>query len=200
MVSSNIKSLWTCVSGLGALIGTSIGMRVFPGAAFAANPTGEFGWHLVGFALSVGIFFAILQWIILRLSIESQGTTKESWTDLWLPVSTLGIAATMLPLWWIPADVLLVQPFIVVISMLPGGFALGLGQRFILSRFTKVKFGWLVPTSLGVALGGFVGLIIAVWTPFPVEHTWALLFGVSVGTFQSRSLARFLESMADQRG
>jgi hypothetical protein len=197
----NIKARWIGVSGLGALIGVSIAMVLFPGAAFAENPTGQFGWHLVGFALSVGIPFALAQWMLLHTTVQHKKAMSGWLSAIWLIFSAAGIAAILLPLWWMPWGQVLLAPYKTVSVMIPGSLVLALGQWFVLGRIgeSSVAFVWL--TCLGVAIGGYLGLIAAFLLSaltgafLPLEHAWALLFGLTVGAFQSHPLARVIDSV-----
>ena len=181
---ANFKARWIGVSGLGALLGATIAVVFFPGAAFAVNPTGQFGWHLVGFALSIGIPFSAAQWLLLHSTL-----------------SAVGIATILLPLWWMPWGQLLLAPYKTVSAMIPGSLVLALGQWFILGRIGESTRSYIVLTCAGVAVGGYLGLIGAFLLSMltgallPLEHAWALLFGLTVGAFQSRPLARVIDSI-----
>jgi hypothetical protein len=201
----NIKARWIGVSGLGALIGASIAMVLFPGAAFAENPTGQFGWHLVGFALSVGVPFAVAQWILLHTTLQQEKAMAGWLSAVWLVFSAAGIGAILLPLWWMPWGQVLLAPYMTVSVMIPGSLVLALGQRFVLGRIGESGADYVWLTCLGVAVGGYLGLIAAFLLSaltgalLPLEHAWALLFGLTVGAFQSRPLARVIGSVAAGR-
>ena len=100
MISEHIKAWWIGISGLGALVGATIAVALFPGAAFGENPTGEFGWHLVGFGLSIGLSFALAQWLVLRGALADKLAIGALLTAQWLVFSSVGIVALLLPLWW----------------------------------------------------------------------------------------------------
>ena len=74
---------WIIGSGIGAGVGASLVLALFPSAAFGGNPTDQFGWHLVGFALAIGILFAILQWLLLRDVLRWLKTANISLLILW---------------------------------------------------------------------------------------------------------------------
>jgi len=202
MASENIKYLWAGVSGLGALVGATIAVAFFPGAAFAENPTGEFSWHLVGFALSIGVSFAVAQWLLLRKALEGKTVMSASLSALWLIASTAGIVAILLPLWWMNWGQVLLAPHMTVSVMIPGSLVLGFGQRIVLGQLGKAsnRYAWL--TCFGVAAGGYLGLIGAFLLMFvsnallPINHMWALLFGSIVGAFQCRPLEKIIRSVA----
>lgn len=202
---ANFKARWIGVSGLGALLGATIAVVFFPGAAFAENPTGQFGWHLVGFALAVGIAFSAAQWLLLHSTLQYKKAMSGWLSSAWLIVSTVGIAMILLPLWWMPWGQLLLAPYKTVSAMIPGSLVLALGQWFILGRIGESGADYVWLTCLGVAAGGYLGLIAAFLLSLltgallPIEHAWALLFGLTVGAFQSRPLARVIDSVAAGR-
>lgn len=123
-----VRWIWISSSGIGVLAGASLALFLFPEAAFAVNPTGHFGWHLVGFALSISIPFGLSQWIALRYLLRNRTVSVISSLDLWLPVTAIGIALMILPLWWWDAVVFLYAPWVVVMPMLPGICVLALSQ------------------------------------------------------------------------
>ena len=186
---------WVGVNGIGMLIGAEIAMRNFPGAAFAANPTGKFGWHLVGFAFSIAIPSALAQWALLQVTFGSQQLARTSVLLLWIPISSVGLAAMIFPLWWWDATVFVFAPWAVVLPVLPGGILLGLGQWFVLRRIARVDFIWPILTVIGVAAGALVGLIIGFWFPLPLEITWAFIAGASIGVFQCGAMSDIAVSL-----
>ena len=201
MKSENITYSWIGVSGLGALVGATIAMAFFPGAAFGENPTGEFGWHLVGFALSIGISFAVAQLLLLRKALEGKRSMSLSLSLLWLVVTAAGILTILLPLWWMRWGQVLLAPQWTVSLMFPGSLVLGFGQRIVLGMIGKSSNRYVLLTCFGVAVGGYLGLIGAMLLMFvsqallPIDHMWAMLFGLTVGAFQCRPLARTIESV-----
>jgi hypothetical protein len=198
---SNFKARWIGVSGLGALLGATIAVVFFPGAAFAENPTGQFGWHLVGFALSVGIPFSAAQWLLLHSTLQYKKAMSGWLSVVWLIFSAVGIAAILLPLWWMPWGQVLLAPYKTVSVMIPGSLVLALGQWFVLGRIGESSSSYVALTCVGVAVGGYLGLIAAfvlslmTGALLPLEHAWALLFGLTVGAFQSRPMARVIDSV-----
>ena len=202
MERANIKGLWVGISGLGALIGATIAVASFPGAAFAENPTGEFGWHLVGFALSIGVSFAVAQWLLLSNLLADKRAMNTFLSALWLITSTAGIVAILLPLWWMPWGQVILAPHWTVSVMIPGSILLGFGQRMVLGQVGKASNQYVWLTCFGVAVGGYLGLIGAFLLMFvsnailPINHMWALLFGLIVGAFQCRPLEKTIKSAA----
>jgi hypothetical protein len=202
MEPAKIKSLWVGISGLGALIGATIAVASFPGAAFAENPTGQFDWHLVGFALSIGISFALAQWLLLSNLVADKRVMNTFLSGLWLIASTAGIVAILFPLWWMPWGQIILAPYWTVAVMIPGSLVLGFGQRMVLGQVGKASNRYVWLTCFGVATGGYLGLIGAFLLMFlsdallPINHMWALLFGLIVGAFQCRPLERTIKSVA----
>ncbi|MDH3413814.1 MAG: hypothetical protein OEM98_15190, partial [Gammaproteobacteria bacterium] len=185
---------WIIGSGIGAGVGASLALALFPSAAFGRNPTGQFGWHLVGFALTVGISFSIMQWLLLRNVLRCLKTANISLLILWIPVTSIGVTFMMLPLWWWDAAIFVFAPHLIVFLMLPGMLFLGLGQWFVLYRVIAARFVWVLRTVLGAAAGAVIGLYfgIAVFIviPFlPYEAIWAFIIGGSIGLLQHFALA-----------
>ena len=116
-------------------------------------------------------------------------------------IKAAGIAAILLPLWWMPWGQVLLAPYKTVSVMIPGSLVLALGQWFVLGRIGESSRSYVVLTCVGVAIGGYLGLIAAfvlslmTGALLPLEHAWALLFGLTVGAFQSRPLARVIDSV-----
>ena len=200
MEPTNIKGLWIGISGLGALAGATIAVASFPGAAFAENPTGQFDWHLVGFALSIGISFALAQWLLLSNLIADKRAMNTFLSALWLIASTAGIVAILFPLWWMPWGQIILAPHLTVSVMIPGSLVLGFGQRMVLGQIGKASSRYVWLTCFGVAIGGYLGLIGAFLLLYlsnallPINHMWALLFGLIVGAFQCRPLEKTIQS------
>ena len=189
--------LWICGTGISALVGAGLALILFPSAAFARNPTGQFGWNLVGFALAIGIPFAISQWMILRYFPRYRKTAKISFLVLWIPVTSIGITLMILPLWWLDVMVLILAPWVVVVKMLPGMIVLGLGQWFVLYRVITARFIWVLRTILGAAIGAVLGLAVAIalsLISLPLETTWALVIGASIGALQRVVLVSDLDA------
>jgi hypothetical protein len=199
---THIKAWWIGISGLGALIGATTAVALFPDAAFGENPTGQFGWHLVGFALSIGSCFALGQWMLLQKALANRRTMGVSLSVSWLIVSTAGIVTILFPLWWLRWGQVLLAPHWTVSLMFPGSLVLGIGQRLVLGRFGESTNRYILLTCFGVAIGGYLGLIGAILLLnmtlglLPVDHGWALLFGLIVGAFQCRPLERTIKSVA----
>jgi len=185
---SDVGWLWAGASGVATMIGAAAALRLFPGAAFAANPTGQLGWNLVGVALGVGIPFALAQWLLLQLRIGIQGPLRALLLVCWIPASASGIAVMILPLYWWHATVLMFNPWMVVVPTLPGILLLGVMQWLILYALLRVRFKWATLTITGALVGVLLGLLASVFTPLPLEPTWALVTGFSIGAFQSSAL------------
>ena len=199
---SRIRLLWVIGSAAGTLLGGGLALTLFPGAAMGVNPTGQFSWHLVGFALAIGIPFAITQWSILRYFLKDRELANISFLVLWIPVTCAGIASMLFPLWWLDAEILIFAPWYLVIPMLPGMVVLGLGQWLVLHRVIKADFAWVLRTILGAAIGSVLGLVAGLAGVFflhlPLEATWSLVMGASIGALQSAIVAA--DHDADRNG
>jgi hypothetical protein len=121
--------LWIGASATGALAGAGLALIVFPSGAFARNPAGQFGWNLVGFALSIGIPLAIFQWLALRYILRFREVAHSLFLVLWIPVTSIGTALMILPLWSWSASEFVRMPWLVAFPMLPGHVFEYLGRR-----------------------------------------------------------------------
>jgi hypothetical protein len=182
------------------MAGTGAAVAFFPGAAFMQNPTGDFGWHLVGFAILVGVFFALGQWSILSLFSARYLDTNALLPGLWIPASTAAIMAMLLPLWWEQGGFFFWAPWLLVEKMLPGILVLAILQWLILWRMTAIGPRWIALTVLGASLGAILGLfwpIVLLPIPIspeliefiPFEIPSAFVFGATIGLLQSGALA-----------
>lgn len=180
--------LWIGASGAGALVGAAIALFLFPIAAFATNPTGKFGWHLVGFAFSLGIPFALAQYAVLRIAVPDRPQIQASVLALWIPVTSIGLAAMIFPFWWWDAMLFIYMPFMVAVPILPGSFLLAFGQWSILNHQGLAGLSWLALTLLGAVLGVFIGFLVAFEFALPVELPWALVTGLFIGSLQAIGL------------
>jgi hypothetical protein len=188
------STIWTIGSALGTLIGAVLALILFPSAAFARNPTGQFGWNLVGFALAIGIPMGLSQWWVLRHILKSRSAKKGLFLHLWIPVTSVGIAVMILPLWWYDAEAFLFMPWLVAYPMFPGMILLGVTQWFLLYQLISARFTWALLTIMGAAIGSILGLVIAFFLPLPLELTWSFVTGGSIGLLQAIGLSSNLPS------
>lgn len=187
--------LWIGGTGIGALAGARLALALFPSAAFARNPTGQFGWNLVGFALAVGIPLATAQWLVLRHVLRYREAASSSFLVLWIPATSVGIALMILPLWWWEAQAFFFLPWLVAFPMLPGMVFLGLAQWFLLYRIISGRFTWALLTILGAGIGSILGLVAAFFLqPIPLELTWACVTGAGIGVLQGIGLVSDLQA------
>lgn len=202
-----LRRHWALASGIGAVLGAGAAVLVFPGAAVMQNPTGEFGWHLVGFAFLVGLGFALGQWVVLtKLTAQHLGS-NPSLVRLWIPASTVAIMAMLLPLWWVPAGFLLWFPWLIAQKILPGILALAILQWLILMRLMSAGPKWIFVTVLGSVVGATLGifwiLLLLPLSGIPglaqaieaianatFEMGWAFVTGGMIGLFQAGELAK----------
>lgn len=187
--SERSRTLWFWIGGsaVGALVGAGLALILFP-------IVGLGGRNLVGFALAIGIAFGISQWLVLRYVPRYREEANTSWLVLWIPVTSIGVAAMILPLWWWPAEQSFWQPWLVVLPMLPGMIFLGLVQWFLLYRVISASFIWVVLTIVGAAVGSILGLVAASFPlPFPGEATWAFVTGAGIGVLQGIALVSDLD-------
>lgn len=186
--TTGFEQQWAIVSGAATAAGAVLAILVFPEAGFARNPTGMFGWHLVGFASLVGGSLAIGQWFVLRRIPAVRTAGRPVVTALWIPLTTIGIIATVLPLWSVDAMVLTIVPLAVVVPVMPGIVFLGAAQWSILYLLTGANSNWILATIAGATLGTIVGLVTAVVLPLPVEPIWAGVTGLGLGVLQGMQL------------
>jgi len=186
--------LWIWGSGIGAFVGAVFALALFPSAGFGIHPIGQFSWHLVGFAFSIGISFAVSQWIILRHAARYRKIANIPLLVMWIPVSSIGVTFMILPLWRWDAGVFMYAPWYVVVPMLPGMIFLGLGQWLILYRGITARIIWVLFTIMGAMAGAVAGLVVAFYLPLPLEATWAFVTAAGIGALQGFVLASDLDT------
>ena len=200
------------------MAGAGAAVVFFPGAAFGQNPTGDFGWHLVGFAVLVGVFFALGQWSILRRFSDRYLEINPLLLGLWIPASTVAIMAMLLPLWWVTGGFFFWAPWLMVERMFPGILVLAILQWLLLWRMTAIGPKWIVLTILGSSLGAILGLfwpiillpISMTFSPeldaafiefiefIPLEVPSAFVFGATIGLLQSGELAAAISDAVER--
>ena len=174
--NSNImRWWWTVGSGLASLLGAHLALSWYPQAGFAQNPTGQFEWYLVKFAFTLSIPIALWQLLVLVVALRTDISCWLLKLVFWLPVTSMGIVAMILPLWWWNASFLLTLPFIAFIPLVPGVTALAILQSLILRGLLRHSSLWVAQTIVGVVLGAMAGLFIAITIPAPIELTWAFV-------------------------
>jgi hypothetical protein len=191
---SRAGGLWIAASALGALAGAAVALGLFPGAGFARNPTGQFSYQLLWFALTVGLFFAAAQSGVLVHVIRENPGQKPILFLLWVVASTIGIVTMLLPMWWVDADALIFLPYFAFWPMLPGIGLLAVLQWLVLRSALSAGLMWIVLTIVGATIGAVVGLLAALllaWV-IPLEITWAAVTGASIGLLQRAELTRML--------
>lgn len=200
-VRSTVRSShWIAVNVFGVWVGILCARLLFPGAAMAKNPTGVFGWHLVGFSACVGLVLAISQAIYLWIAVE---LPKPSRLILWVPFTAASIMVVILPLYWIDAEMLVFGIGYGIVMMLPGMAALGVAQWFVLGAAgSRASARWITLTLLGALLGGTVGIMVF-WLIifflsslpfthglFPEEAILAAVIFAFIAAAQARELQR----------
>lgn len=184
------KVVWIGASALGAILGSILAVDVFPSAGFGRNPTGLYGPNVFGFAFLISAPLAIVQWLALRWILPSLDVVaRRAW--IWVPVSLLGWMATALPLWSVPAEVLVFVPVYWIVPLLPGSVVLGLMQWSYWARYYTVNWAWIALTVAGAFVGAFlvpVAMILgfylqssgAFWFPdFEILCALMIVMGVS---------------------
>jgi hypothetical protein len=156
-VRSTVRSShWIAVNVFGVWVGILCARLLFPGAAMAKNPTGVFGWHLVGFSACVGLVLGICQAIYLWGALN---LPRPSRLFLWVPLTAASVVVAILPLYWV--DAYWLELGAGMIPMLPGMGALGVAQWFVLGAAGHgVSFRWVALTLFGGFVGGTVGMVI----------------------------------------
>jgi len=171
-----------------------LALILFPSAAFARSPPGQYGWSLAGFAFSVAIPLAVAQWLALRHALRGRKAAHSVLVFLWIPVTSIGIALMILPLWGWNAEEFAVLPWLVAFPMLPGMICLGLGQWLLLYRLISARSIWALLTIMGAAIGAILGLVAAfLLQPIRLELTWAFITGAGIGALQAIELVSALE-------
>jgi hypothetical protein len=173
--SNSIRWWWTIGSGLASILGAHLALNWYPQAGFSQNPTGQFEWFLVKFAFTLSIPIALWQFLALVVALRNDMSRWLVKLVFWLPVTSIGIAAMILPLWWWSAQILLGLPIIAFLPLVPGATALAVFQGLILRGLLKNASLWIAQTIVGVVLGSVAGLIVASLSPLPIELTWAFV-------------------------
>jgi hypothetical protein len=182
---------------------------VFPSARIGKNPTGHFTWDLVGFAITLGLVFALCQSLALLAVAKLRGgrlSRRIAATSLlWIATTAAGIFAMIFPLWSNDAWVALVGG---VFIMAPGIVLMAALQATTIRPLTSPT-AWLWRTAVGAAAGAFVAPLIVIsiasFLPlsyleigvgtFPAEVIWAATIGLSIGVMQYKPI-RQLSSAA----
>ena len=185
---------WIIASTIGAGIGASQAMQRFPEAGFAQNPTGQFGWYLVGFSLTVGLAIAIAQWLVLAAFMRSRPLRGAFVLVLWIPFTSIGVAAMMLPLWWWNASTLTAMPWIAPVPLLPGAVLLAVMQKLLLGEWAGEGYQWVARSLIGLVIGTLVGLVAAMNNPDTIETVWAtttiFIMSIAQGSILMQTLPR----------
>ena len=188
MNRGNLRLLWTIAAGCALGCGAILAVTLVPEARFGINPVGRFGWHLVSFALLVGVPLAAVQCLILFCVFRPAGFLRPLLVMLWVPFTSLSIVAMLLPMWWWTADTFASIPLSAIMPPLPGAALLGVSQALLVFGIAGTQGYWVIATILGAAVGIVVGLLIALILPFGIEIVWALFTGASIGYFQGFAL------------
>lgn len=185
---------WVVASTVGAFIGSSQAVQRYPEAGFAENPTGHFGWYLVGFSLTVGLAIAIAQWLVLAAFMRSCPLRGVLVLVFWIPCTSIGIAAMMLPLWWWDASTLTGAPWIAPVPLLPGVVLLAFMQKLLLGAWAGEGHQWVARSLVGLVIGTLFGLAFAMSDPNTLETVWATItiffMSIAQGSILMRTLPR----------
>lgn len=179
--------LWTFGSAVGMGSGALAALTFFPGAAFGKYPMGPYSGILYGFSLAIGVAMALAQWLLLGAVLKDVVEGRGWVRGLWLPITGLGVAGMILPLWRFEAGILMLFPGIVAIPLLPGLIFLGLAQWLVLWSLVRAPFLWAVLTVVGGAVGASFGLFAALMLEalrIPMELTWGFVTGGGIGFLQ----------------
>jgi hypothetical protein len=193
---AQVRSVWILASAAGALVGAMVAMGFFPDAGFARNPTGHFGWNLVGFALSIGLPLGTGQALALRYLLRGRGVVRKAHLALWVLITGIAIGVMIFPLWSWYAMTFVAMPPLVAVPMLPGAVCLAVSQWLLLRRLIPVRAAWIYLTVAGAFGGGIAGLIVGLFPhpmPVPMELTWASTAAAGIGALQAIELVRALD-------
>jgi hypothetical protein len=186
-----ITLFWTGISASGFLIGAILAVILFATPPVdSMEPQAlrnQYDVREAAFSLSVGMPFAVSQWLGLRYLFTLYDLSRREQSIVWIPVTGIGIAAMMflmpsgLPMLFLPY---LAKP------MLPAIAALGLTQWLVLRWLIRAGVAWLFVMAIGgtaaVYLAEMGGLVAG-----PIG--WGLVFGATIGIMQGPLLARALE-------
>jgi len=192
---------WIIASVGGAVMGAILARTLFAGARFGAQTVGELGAQTVFFPVVIGLTFGFAQWCVLQTLRRDPGTRSRVGQNLWVPFTTLGIVAMILPLYWFPT-IMFSFPLTLPVGLVPGLLLLSILQSLMVPASK-----WIIRTVLGGLVGAFLAgpvaylgmdsLEILVRDPaFPVEITFSGMVGLFIGLFQSAPIAK-LSSQSD---
>ena len=172
---------WTFASFLGALIGATAALALFPSAGFDRDPTSEFNSVLLWFDFTVGFCFAVAQGLVLVNVTKPKA--KLVLFVLWVAASTAGVVLMLIPLWVIDAMWFAFAPYAAFWPLLPGMIALALLQWLILYACFSASPWWIARTVFGGAIGAVLGLVVYYLSG--TEIIWVAMTGGSIGFLQA---------------
>jgi hypothetical protein len=204
--ASLTRWIWMGGSGVATWVGADWALSLFPGVELFVSDAGgstvqsnvgQFSWHLVGFALAVGLPFAIFQCLILLYVPRYREALNTLVLALWIPVTSIGIAVMILPLHWFDAMLFFMQPWLIVSPMLPGMLFLGVAQWFILYQAISARGTWVLRTVIGAVIGSLVGFVAGFFmsdSDWAFASTWAFMIGAGIGVLQGNALVKDLDT------
>lgn len=152
-----MRATWIGANLVAIMFGVALAMLVFPDAMAGRNPTGQFGWHLVGFSSVVSLPIAAVQSFLLAFTDLLAVRPRGRLFVMWFIATSIGVMLVPLPLWWVDVEVLIMLPHLFVVYIAGGILFLALLQYLVLRLLACGTAYWILATTLGAVLGGIVG-------------------------------------------
>lgn len=196
--TTKIAWLWIGSSAIGYLVGGILASSLFPfppyDHAAPEGPRNQYNLQEVGYALAVGLAFAVSQWLVLRYILAVYCVPGSKRTLLWIPASTVGIATTV---FFAPGGMPMFFLIAAILPTLPGMVVLGLSQWLILRWLIRARFIWIFLTIIGGAVGAYVAVLAGVMAGAAAS---SLVFGGCIGIFQAVMLTTEFDADLRRRG
>jgi len=188
---------WGLATGLGTALGAYVAVLLVPEAGFAQITAGEYGIHLLEFALVIGVTLGVTQYLMLYRLMLSTSHTVNQWLFLWIPFTAIGVVVMIGPLWTFAAFRLMTEPWLAAFIMLPGMVLIGTGQWLILKQHELAGPNWIGRTIVGAFIGAFIGaisvsIVEVLGATFlgSAELIWAGCTGAGIGLLQGDCLSK----------
>jgi len=193
---------WAIVSSVGMALGAAAAVWLFPEAAApkslgmlpktAAEPgaIGKSAAQLLA-ALVVGAGLALGQLVPLARLIRIGSARRAHAHSLfvvpaWAIATVIGVVLALLPLWRVSLTLMVGEPFLGSLILVPGLVVLGVCQGAIVESTGGAMGRWAVATVLGGQLAAYLCLSEYKLLPYgDFEVAAACAVGLGVGSFQS---------------
>ena len=188
------RTKWLLFSGAGATAGAALANYFSPSAIPGRLQTGYFTLDLVSplfFAATIGLFFGLAQWSVLRHVHGNNDVRAKDAQQLWIPMTAVGVVTIVLPLLWIYAAQRAWLHIVGLPAMAPGIITLSTAQYVLISKILPGR-SWFWRTVIGAVVGAVCGLPVSGFLQHvcyvPSEISYAGTIGLFIGALQSGSI------------